>query len=279
MNAKRCFLFAVICLLPLHTRADDTPALKKDVKALRVPFDTILSQHMVVQVKINGKGPYRMIFDTGAPFTLLNNKVAKEAGVLPKDFKKPFFAPFGQSGQFKIDSVELGQVKVENLQTQVMDHPTVGAIATAVGPIEGIVGFNFFGKYRMTIDYQAKEMTFVPVDFEPKDMMKELMRTLMNPNKKPKVLAPAGQWGFRVAKAKDDAEPGVTVEEVHADTPAAKAGLKTGDRLLLLDGRWTDSVADCFAAATHVRPGAEARLLIRRDGKEQEVRVRVQAGL
>ena len=41
---------------------------------------------MVVNVKINGKGPYRLIFDTGAPFTLINNKIAKEAEVFPKDF-------------------------------------------------------------------------------------------------------------------------------------------------------------------------------------------------
>jgi hypothetical protein len=280
---KKLILAALVLVVvgPASLRADD---VKRDpptkaAKAFRVPFDTIMSQHMVVQVKLNGKGPYRMIFDTGAPFTLINNKVAKEAGVLPKDFKKPFFAPFGQSGQFKIDTAELGDVKASDLQTQVMDHPTVSAIASVVGPIEGIVGFNFFGKYRMTIDYQAKEMTFIPVDYEPKDMMKELMRTLLNPTKKAKVLVPAGQWGFRAAKAKDDAEAGVNVEEVYADTPAAKAGLKVGDRLLTLDGRWTDSVPDCFAAAAHVRPGAEARLRIRRDGKERELTLKVQPGV
>src|SRR5438445_5418810 len=130
MNSIRCLFVALVCLVPLTSRADNPPDLKKDAELLRVPFDTILSQHMVVQVKINGKGPYRMIFDTGAPFTLLNNKVAKEAGVLPKDFRPPLIALFGQAGQFKIDKVELGQVKVGNLQTQVMDHPTVGAIAS-----------------------------------------------------------------------------------------------------------------------------------------------------
>ena len=279
MKSIRFVFVALVCFVPCTSRADDPPQLQKDAKVLRVPFDTIMSQHMVVQVKINGKGPYRLIFDTGAPFTLLNNKVAKEAGVLPKDFRPPLFALFGQAGQFKIDNIELGQVKVGNLQTQVMDHPTVGAIASVVGPIEGILGFNFFGKYRMTIDYQAKEMTFVPVDFEPKDMMKELMKAVMNPNKKAKVLAPAGQWGFRLAKAKDDTEAGVNVAEVHADTPAAKAGLKVGDRLLTLDSRWTDSVADCFAAAVNVPPGAEATLRVRRDGKEIALTVKVQPGL
>jgi hypothetical protein len=182
-------------------------------------------------------------------------------------------------GQFKIDSVEIGDVKVKNLQTQVMDHPTVTAMASAVGPLEGIIGFNFFAKYRMTIDYQAKEMTFVPVDFEPKDMMANMMKMLMNPKKTAKVLAPAGQWGFRPAKDKDDAEAGVNVAEVHAGTAAARAGLMAGDRLLTLDGRWTDSVADCFAAAAAVKPGVSATLRIRRDGKERDLTVKVAPGL
>lgn len=276
----RALVSALVVLIPAAAWAQQPPAdVPKPIPAMRVPFETIISQHMVVQVKINGKGPYRMIFDTGAPFTLINNKVAKEAGVFPKDFKKPVFALFGQAGSFAIETLEVGGVALKKVQAQVMDHPTVGAIASAVGPIEGIIGFNFFAKYRMTIDYQAKEMTFVPVPFEPKDMMKELMRTLMNPTKKAKVLSPAGQWGFRVAKDKDDDRPGVTVKEVHADTASAKAGLKAGDRLLTLDGRWTDSVADCYAAAAHVPPGREARLRVRRDGKEMELTVKVQPGL
>ena len=44
----------------------------------------------------------------------------------------------------------------------VMDHPTVEAISKTVGPIDGIVGFPFFARYRMTLDYQAKKLTFVP---------------------------------------------------------------------------------------------------------------------
>ena len=56
-------------------------------KPMKTPFELLKTQHMTVQVKINGKGPYRLIFDTGAPVTLINNRIAKEAGVFPKDFR------------------------------------------------------------------------------------------------------------------------------------------------------------------------------------------------
>jgi hypothetical protein len=257
-------------------RAGDAPP-----RPVTVRFETLKSQHMVVQVKVNGKGPYRLIFDTGAPVTLLNNKIARAAGVLPKNFRAPFFALFGSMGEFKVKTLEVGGVAARNVPAVVMDHPTVEFVSKLVGPIDGIVGFSFWARYRLSIDYKAKEMTFVPVAYRPPDLMQTVLKSLAaGPGKaKTLVLAPAGQWGFRVLKKDGDAEAGVTVADVLPGGPAAGAGLKAGDRLLVLDGRWTDSVADCYAAAAHVRPGTAARVTIRRDGKEQELTVRVLPGL
>ena len=88
---------------------------EKDVKPAAVPFEVLKSQHMAVQVKINGKGPFRLIFDTGAPVTLINNKVTKEAGVLPEKFKASPLAFFGSQGQFKIKELEMGELKVADV--------------------------------------------------------------------------------------------------------------------------------------------------------------------
>src|SRR5205814_1715850 len=103
---------------------------------------------------------------------------------------------------------------------------------------------------------------------------------LMSSKPPPKqFLAPAGQWGFRVVKQEKDEGAGVEVKDVLPGGPAAAAGLKVGDRLLTLDGRWTDSVEDCFMAASFVQPGQTARLVVQRNGKEVELTVKVQAGL
>jgi hypothetical protein len=236
---------------------------------------------MVVQVKINGKGPFRLIFDTGAPDSLINNKLAKEADVLPKDFK-PGFAIFGARGQFKIKALEAGDLKAENLSVMVVDHPTVAAISDAVGPIDGIVGFTFFARYTMTIDYQKKVMTFVPNDFKPPDTMQAIMKMMLTSKAerdKPRVLAPGALFGFQVAKENGDAADGVTVEEVLTETPAAAAGLKAGDRLLTFDGRWTDTVNDCYLAASYVRPGSTVAATVLRDGKKTTLKIKAQAGL
>jgi membrane-associated protease RseP (regulator of RpoE activity) len=246
-------------------------------KPVTVPFELLKSGHMAVMVKINGQGPYRLIFDTGAPVNLFNNKIAKESGLL-KGVEKPLFAPFGAVGEVKVKTLEVGDAKAEDLPGVVMDHPTVAAISKALGPIDGIIGFPFFARYKMALDYQAKTLTLTPNGYKPPDVMKSMMLALMSGDQ-PKVLAPAAHWGFAAAKKPGDEESGVDVKEVLPDSPAAKAGLKSGDRLVTLDHRWTDSLADLYFAASYVKAGAAVPIVVKRGGKEITLQVTPVSGL
>jgi len=126
-------------------------------------------------------------------------------------------------------------------------------------------------------------MTLVPSGYVPGDAMQGLMNKIMSGSKKekpePTVLAPAAVWGFTVDKETKDEADGVKVTEVLAKSPAEAGGLKVGDRLLTLDGRWTDSVSDTFLAASAVKPGKPAVLVIKRDGKEMKLTVTPGKGL
>jgi len=206
-----------------------------------------------------------------------------------KDTKKPPFTMFGAMGQFTLKTLEVGDVKAENVPSIVMDHPTVAAISEAFGPIDGIVGFPFFARYIMTVDYQAKEMTFVPNGYKPADIMQALQETLMSrmgkgglfdpaPPKEIKILAPAAQWGFRAEKNGND-DAGLTIKQVLKDSPADQAGLKEGDRLLTFDGHWTDTLVDLFEAAAPIKAGRVTVLKLKRGDKEIEVKVTPKAGL
>jgi hypothetical protein len=263
----------VLLLAPCTLCADD--------KAFTVPFELIKTQHMVVRVKINGKGPYRLIFDTGAPDSLVSNRIARDARLKPaKDFKYPTLPIFGARGQFRIEKLEMGDLKAEDLSTMVLDHPTVTAISGVVGPIEGILGFTFFARYRVTIDYEKKLLTLVPTNYQPADVIGVMMKKLLAPPQEKSVapvLAPGALLGLRVVKG--DEEPGVAVAEVLAEGPAAAAGMRAGDRLLSLNRRWTDSVADCYFAASRLRPGAAVTAVVSRQGKQIELKLTPRAGL
>ncbi len=270
---KRTLSAVLVLIAALPARADVAP------KPVAVPFELLRTRHMAVQIKINGKGPYRVIFDTGAPVILINNKIARESGVLPKDFKAPALQLFGTSGEFTIKKLQLGDLTAKDVPTVVMDHPTLEMAARVLGPLDGIVGFPFFARYRMTIDYQARELTFTPNGFQPPDVMKSMMAMLLDGGEARSVVDPAAQWGLVVHKDKGDTQAGVTIRKVLPGSAAAEAGLQAGDRLLTLDGRWTDSVADCYAAARHVKPGTAAKVTLKRQGEEVERTVTPRNGL
>jgi hypothetical protein len=280
---KKLLSAALLLALALPAVADtQKPA---DVKSTVIPFTLLKSGHMAVKVKINGKGPYTLIFDTGAPINLLNNKIAKEAGLL-KGMKKPLFSLFGSMGDVKVKEIEIGGLKAKGIAAIVMDHPTVGAISRAfqatVGPIDGIVGFPFFARFKMTINYKDKTLTFVPNGYNPPDVMQAMQAALMSSlggQDNAVVLSAPTMWGLTVDKKKGDDEAGVTVTRLLPGGPAARAGLKEGDRLLTLDGRWTDSVADAYHAAAHAKAGKPVPAVVKRDGKEVTVQVTPVPGL
>lgn len=261
--------------------ADDKPSLA-DKTPIVVPFELLSSRHMAVQVKLNGKGPYRLVFDTGAPMNLINNKIAKDSGVLDPKAKKPAFSLFGQMGAHDVKTLEIGDIKIEKIPVMVMDHPTVMAISEALGPIDGIIGFPFFARYKMTVDYQKKELTLTPSGYVPGDYMEGLMNKMMaaqNESKDPKFLAPSGLWGVTFDKSKDDEEAGVVVKEVLPGGAASTAGLKPDDRVLTIDGRWTDTISDAFLAATFVKPGKPAAITVKRGDKELKLTLKPTKGL
>ncbi len=254
-----------LLLLVAEMVAAQTPA------PITVPFETFPSQHMVVSAKVNGEGPFRFIFDTGAPDSIMSTKVAKQAKVYDKDFKKPLFTMFGAQGQVKLRSLELGDVKAENLSAMVVDHPLIDLMRKEFGPLDGILGFTFFGRYRLTIDYEKKTLTFTPTDYQPKNIMEQMMKKLMartGPNKaKPSVIAPEVWLGLQVATA----EEGVRITHVHASGPAEKAGFRKEDLLLRIDGSWTDSVADTHQILTRLRADEPVTAVLIREGKKISV--------
>jgi hypothetical protein len=272
---------AVLCTIAPAPAADPAPA--------SVPFEILkkgdlLSGHIAVQVKVNGKGPYRLIFDTGAPVNMLSTRIAKEADLLGPNVRRPKnVSPLSAAQQVLIDKMELGDAVVTDQPAILMDHPTIRAMAEMFGPIDGLVGFPLFARHRTTIDYEARKITFAANGFEPSDVVHNVLTMMMarmpGAKEQPvKILAPAAQWGMRLDESKSDGEPGVNVVDVLAGSAAARAGLKAGDRLLTIDGRWTDNVIDCVRAAESIKPGRTVELVVRRAGKQLRLTVRPAAG-
>ncbi len=257
---------------PAAKKADDTPSV--------VPFTMLPSNHMVVEAKLNGKGPFRLIFDLGAPVTLLSNRAAEASGAVDKDAPKSFL--MGTRGEATVKTVEMGELKAENLPVIVLDHPALKALSGFFSrPLDGIVGYTFWAHYRTTIDYKDLKLTFSPVDFQVRDLMKDLPNQLAGPKvAKTIILAPRGLWGLVLdAPAEGIDSPGVPIKSVLTGSPSEIAGLKAGDVLTSVDGRWTTSLSDVFSAAEKTDPGKTVSVVILRDGKEMTLSVTPREGI
>src|SRR3954469_9016655 len=92
-------------------------------RGVAVPFQMLPSNHMVVQAKVNGKGPFRLIFDLGAPITLLSNRAGEAAGGVKKGAPKSFL--FSMRGEASVETLEVGGLKARDLPVIVLDHPAL----------------------------------------------------------------------------------------------------------------------------------------------------------
>jgi hypothetical protein len=245
-----------------------------------VPFEMLLTNHMLVDAKINDKGPFRLIFDLGAPITLLNHRASEAAGVVKPGAPRSFL--FGMRGEAEVSALKIGELTVEKLPVIILDHPVLSALEDVTGRrIDGIMGFTFFARFKTTIDYDAREMTFEPISYQARDLLKELPDRLMGPKvAQRRVVAPSGLWGLRLGKEVDEPETqGVAILKILGKSPAGEAGLMAGDVLSTIDGRWITSIADVYHAAANVTPGREVTTVIKRDGKELTLTIKPADGI
>jgi hypothetical protein len=244
-----------------------------------VPFEMLPTNHMLVEAWLNDRGPYHLIFDLGAPITLLSNRVSEAAGVVTANTPRSFI--FGMRGEAEVSKLQVGKLTATKLPVLVLDHPVLKALEDMTGRrIDGLMGFTFFARYKTTIDYRACQMTFEAIDYEVRDLLKELPDRLLGPKViRQRVLAPRGLWGLRFGQPVTGSDSrGVLITEVFPGSPAGQAGLKSGDVILTLDGRWTTSILDVFRSAVDIAPGQEAPIIVKRDGKEESFTIRPSDG-
>ncbi|HEY3949771.1 aspartyl protease family protein [Phenylobacterium sp.] len=133
--------------------------------SVTVPF-RLLNNHIYLQARVDGKGPYTFILDTGG-HTLLSHKVVTEAGLKPVGESVESGAGEGHStiGYVHFDEIAIGAVRLTNqmgFATEIYDKSIEGI------PVDGMVGFELVRRMVTTIDYGKHTITFTdPAKFKP----------------------------------------------------------------------------------------------------------------
>jgi Aspartyl protease/PDZ domain len=125
--------------------------------SVTVPFD-LLNNHMYVDVTLNGKGPFRVICDTGGG-NVITPTVVKELGLTSQGALQG--RGIGEKsedvGLVKVESLALGDVV---LRDQVFAVLPLEPFADVEGvEIRGLVGYEVFKRFVAEIDYEHRRIT------------------------------------------------------------------------------------------------------------------------
>jgi membrane-associated protease RseP (regulator of RpoE activity) len=258
---------------------------QEPVKAapVEVPYRLTVPKHILVRAKINGKGPFNFILDTGAPALFVSTKACKTLGVEPD-----------RTGWGTFDTFEIeGGVVLKKARGRIDDPPQLegmNALGLAGCELHGVIGYDILARYRIDIDFTRDKLTWTPLDWQPMppkglggkagnslDFSANLAKVLggllgrkMNPD-----TAPRGYLGLELI----DKDEIITVVAVLDGSPAAKAGLKSGDRLVKFQDRTILNVEDVRRFAEKLQPGETVKLTVQRGGEKRDLTFKTGEGL
>jgi hypothetical protein len=267
------------CLSPVAQAAERAKPTKYEI-----PYRLTDTKHVLVRAKINGKGPFNLILDTGAPAVFITKPVAKKAGV---DLDEKGW------GTFKTFEVE-GGLKVEKVRTRVEDLVQIdgmNAMGLAGVELHGVIGYNVLAKFRIEYDFTADKLAFEELKgFEPPSpekidskggddiqSMGPLVKMLaaltgIKPNFE---VVPRGFIGIEF----DETKTGVVVKKVLPGSPAEKAGFKPGDVIEAVKATNVETGQDLAKALAKAGVGTKLRISVKRGDKTEDLTVELGKGL
>lgn len=280
-------LAASLGIMPLIVlRADEKPEKKADgaqPAKVEVPFRLTDTKHLMVRTKLNGKGPFNLIVDTGAPAVFITKNVAKKSG-----------AKIDEKGWANFDTFELeGGLKIDKVRARVEDLAQIDGMNSLDLPgveLHGVIGYQVLARFRIDYDLTTDKLVFEQLKFDPPPLVPlggkgggeiqsmgpiiKLMAALIGikPNFE---VTPRGFTGIEY-EGKDGK---VAIKAVMPGSPAAKAGLKVGDVLVSIKNFSIDSEKDVVRALAKAEPGTKWRFTIMRGEKEEKIDVELGKGL
>src|SRR5262245_43513976 len=187
--------------------------------------------------------------DVHAPF-------AKKAGLVNKMGKTTQFDGVGFGGSFssevgRLRSMSLGPYEWDD-PVVVVSHATEGAFASE--EFAGNIGNRILERFRVTFDYERRQVYLEPGRrYADRDHLTRAGLLLTRRSGK------------------------VGVESVLKDSPADRAGLRTGDEVLAVDGRgiaqW--DLPQLTDLLDEGEPGRKVEVRVMRDGHQKQLKVKL----
>ncbi len=277
-----CFL-AVLAGWALSAEAAP-PEPTSEPRKYEIPYRLTDTQHVLVRAKLNGKGPFNLILDTGAPAVFITKNVAKKAAVKVDD------KGWGTFERFELE----GGAVLEKVKTRVEDLVQIdgmNGLGLAGVELHGVIGYNVLARFRIEYDFRAEKLTFQRLDgFDPPaperieakggddiQTMGPMIKMLaalsgIKPNFE---VIPRGFVGIEV----DDNGGKLLVKKVLPDSPAQKAGIRPGDVIESVKAVKVKNGQELLGVLEKLGVGTSVKFTVSRGGKSEDIVVELGKGL
>lgn len=173
--APRLFLFALVSLAPLASLANDVDVPSAPPPVATTDYDNNVEEVVVAApepryvaptlrdrigrvwapVYINGKGPYRLVLDTGANRTAVIPSLARKIGTPSDSHVLKVLGATGSSivPAIKVDSIEVGDLFLGDRQ--------VAIVPDVFGGAEGVLGADGLSDKRVHIDFKNDQISIL----------------------------------------------------------------------------------------------------------------------
>jgi hypothetical protein len=153
--------------LPAHALARPGDAVA-DARILggkasaEVPL-SISNTHLLVEVRLDGQGPFPMALDTGG-HAILTPATARRLGLTVSGAGRSFGAGGGSTalGYTRVARLRLGDAEIDGQSFLVMPMSPTLTDRGAQPPVAGLIGLELFERFAVGLDFARKRMTLQP---------------------------------------------------------------------------------------------------------------------
>ena len=109
----------------------------------------------IIDVKVNGKGPFRFVVDSGAGFVVISEEISRKLKIRPVAAGGTSRGVSG-TGRFNIvygviDRLDIGDLTVESIPTYIRKVQDPGKLH-----IDGYVGLSVLSNFKISVDYEHR---------------------------------------------------------------------------------------------------------------------------
>jgi len=277
-------MFAIVLALAQFDALARADEKRTDSKVYQVPYRLTNTSHVLIRAKINGKGPYNFILDTGAPTLFVSTAACRKLNIAADK------NGWGTFDRFEIE----GGVVLEKCRGRIEDPfqlEGMNGLGLAGVEIHGIIGYTVLARYRLGFDFTKEKMSWEPLHFDPpppqglneRNMAggMEALGSVMKivgaflGKKNDSEVLPRGFLGVLL----EESDGKILVRTVLPKGPAAESGLIPGDQIVSFQGNAARSIADLQKHFAEVGIGETVEIQILRSGSTKSIGLKTGKGL